>query len=109
MALLHVKQLYKGTITSTGAGVVMYVVPAGFRVVVRSIVFRNNASVSNVVRVSVLGTVQVFTTTLGAVGTTTASYEWRPWLVLEPDDDIRMNVGNSGGVGVVVSGSLYFI
>jgi hypothetical protein len=106
MALLHVIPLFNGLITTTtGTGVNVYTVPAGDRVVVRDLTFRNVSSTTGYSLLVYVDTILVYSYSLAA----SESHEYKPWWVLGPGQKLWLRVGNVTGVNVIVSGSLYTI
>jgi hypothetical protein len=109
MALLHVTQLYAGLVTHLGSPLALYTVPAGYRVVLRDVELTNHASVAQGCDIAAPMPVLARTQSLGSSSSSSASFTWSPWIVLGPGDQIGADVGNSGGVYMVFSGSIYFI
>lgn len=89
--------------------VTAYTVPAGDRIVLRSIAVRNLNGSGGVTWYVRLAGVVVFTGVLASGGTSGGSAEWRPWIVMTPGQKIELAVSATPGVGAVVSGSLYTI
>jgi hypothetical protein len=110
MALLHATQLFNGTITTvTPTFTTAYTVATGYRVILRSVAVRNvSTTLSCTVYVQING-VTVFSTVLGTAGSSTGSFEWRPWIVVGPGQTIKLAASMSTGYGVTVSGSIYTI
>lgn len=110
MALLHVLQFYAANVTTVNPTfTTAYTVPAGDRIVLRSIAVRNlNGAAGVTVYVKVAG-VLVKSIVLTTGGTSGDSSEWRPWIVATPGQTIQLAVSGATGVGAVVSGSLYTI
>jgi len=110
MALLHATQLFTGTIVVlTNPGTTLYTVPAGNRIIVRSVAVRNLwGGGVNRFFFKVNGTI-VWDPNLNAGGTSGDSQEFRPWIVATPGQLLQALVTNANGVGVVVSGSIYTI
>jgi len=103
-------QLFTGNVTTVNPSkTTCYTVPAGDRIVLRSVAVRNlSGSVANSCYVFVNGTL-VRTINLGIGGSSTDSFEWRPWIVATPAQLVQLAVSNAAGVGAVLSGSLYTI
>lgn len=109
MALLHVLQLANAKVINTSTHQILYTVPAGDRVVLRSITMQNLASVAQGCIIYLPDPAQILFHSLGAKNSGTDTFEWRPWIVLGPGQSIGATVGNTTGVNVVLSGSLYTI
>lgn len=107
MALLHLTQLYKGN-HGTYPPTTVYTVPAGYRANVRSVVATNRGATDQYMVVGVTG-LQVFAYQLTHFGGLAPSYEWRPWMVLLPGDQLQLGMGGGVTADWVVSGSLYTI
>jgi len=106
MALLHVIQFFVGAVTTTGSpGTLAYTVPAGDRIVLRDFTFRNLSSSASYSLLVYIDSTLIYSYTLA----TSESHEWKPWIVMSPGQKLYLRVGNSTGVDVVVSGSLYTI
>jgi hypothetical protein len=110
MALLHATQLASAAVTNTVApGTLLYTVPAGDRIILRSVAVRNLwGGGGNRVFIYVNGIV-LWDPLLNAGQTAGDSQEWRPWIVATPGQTIRAQVSNANGVNVLVSGSIYTI
>jgi hypothetical protein len=110
VALLHATQLFAGDVTNTvSPGQTVYTVPAGMRIIIRSISLHNrDGSANQIVTVRVAGTV-ILNRTLGLGGTSAADFEMRPWIVAVPTQLIQVKAGLTLGVAVVISGSIYTI
>lgn len=107
MALLHVTPLYEGDVSS-GAFVTLYTVPAGFRVVLRSVnVYNTTATIT----AAILGidSGNVFNHSLAAAGAAGSDYLWLGWIVLGPGQKIQGATGGSRTVHYIVSGTIYTI
>lgn len=109
MALLHATHLYEGNITTTSGTQVLYTVPAGYRVIIRSVILRNAAGSTNSVNILVDSTWAAYFVSLPAGGTAGSSNEWRPWLVLGPGQTIGGRVSVATGCNCIISGSIYTI
>lgn len=110
MALLHVDSLFIGNVTSIyPATTTVFTVPAGDRIVLRSIAVRNLAGSSSVAVYVTVDGIFVWTANLTGASGPGGMAEWRPWLVAGPGSVIRMAVNVAPGVGAAVSGSIYFI
>lgn len=110
MALLHCVQLFTGNITTVNpTKTTCYTVPAGDRIILRSVAVRNlSGAVAMTAYVWVNG-VLVRSLICAVGGSAGDSQEWRPWVVATPGQTIQMAVSAAAGVGAVVSGSLYTI
>jgi hypothetical protein len=110
MALLHATSLWNGDVTNTvSPGTTVYTVPAGMRIIIRSINLHNRDGSSNqTVTVRVAGTV-ILNRTLSFGTSSAADYEMRPWIVATPGQTIQVKAGLALGVSVVISGSIYTI
>jgi hypothetical protein len=109
MALLHVMQFAKQTVTAVSPSfATLYTVPAGDRIVVRSAVVRNLALTTQQFSLYVDGIV-VKTWNLPSGGGSTGSDEWRPWMVCTPGQVIQARAATASGFNIVLSGSLYTI
>lgn len=110
MALLHVAKLFTGNVASVyPVKTVAYTVPAGFRIVLRSVAFRNLSGGVGVQAYVLIDGFFVWTAILTAGSTSGGSQEWRPWVVAEAGSQVQLAVSATPGVGCAVSGSLYFI
>jgi hypothetical protein len=110
MALLHVTQLARQNVTTVNpVFTTIYTVPAGDRIVLRSIAVRNLSGSAGVTWYVEIDTVVVFTNVLGVGSVNAGSYEWRPWIVLGPGQLLKVAVNAAAGIGLVASGSLYTI
>lgn len=107
MALLHATPLFSGNITAT-AFTTVYTVPAGMRIIIRSVAVRNAAAAAQVVSLAV-DAVNVWVKNLTTGGTDGSAFEWRPWIVLTEGQTIRVHVSNSAGAAFTISGSIYTI
>lgn len=110
MALLHATQLFAGDVTNTvSPGQTVYTVPAGMRIIIRSISLHNRDGVNaQLVTIRVAGTV-ILNKNLGVSPAATADFEMRPWIVATPAQLIQVKAGVALGVAVIVSGSIYTI
>jgi hypothetical protein len=110
VAELHAIQLYQGNVVSVNpTRTNLYTVPAGRRIIVRSVASRNlNGGSSQAFYVYVNATV-VYTVLATSGGSSGGSNEFRPWLVLGPGDILGAAAATSTGFGVVASGSTYTI
>lgn len=107
MALLHATPLGNGA-TSSGAFSTIYTVPAGMRVIVRSVIMRNASAGAGAGWVGVAG-FTVLAYPLTGAGTAGCNFEWRPWLVLGPGSTLQIATGSGISVGFWASGSIYSI
>lgn len=104
--LLHATQLYLGVITSVDpTKTLTYTVPSGDRVILRSVAVRNGSGSTAVQTYIYLNTVRIWSTALAGGG----NFEWRPWLVLNPGDQINASVSAAAGASFAISGSVYYI
>lgn len=87
----------------------MYTVPAGDRIILRSIAARNLSGSAGVTWYVYIGSTIIFTNVLTTGGSAGGSFEWRPWVVLGPTQTIEMAVSAAAGISCVVSGSIYTI
>jgi hypothetical protein len=110
MALLHATQLFTGNVVTVNPSfTTCYTVPAGDRIILRSVAVRNlSGSVGLSVYVKVAGTL-VWSKALTVGGTAGDNAEWRPWVVATPAQLVQVAVSNAAGVGCVISGSIYTI
>lgn len=110
MTLLHATQLFVGNvITANPTFTTCYTVPAGDRIILRSIAYRNlNGSTVQSLYVKIGGTV-VWTAAVAAGGTSAGSGEWRPWIVCPPGQTIQLAASTTTGFGILISGSIYTI
>lgn len=108
--LLHAKQLYTGLVVAVNPTFLSaYTVPAGFRIILRSVVVRNKlTTASNHVYIEVAGNF-VWTKVLAAGGTSGDQDQWQTWVVAEPGQVIGAAVSNATGVWVTISGSIYYV
>lgn len=106
MALLHAYNFYTGLITSVLPAVsTAYTVPAGKRIIVRQVEWRNNSgSIAHVAYFRNTG-ILLHSASLAAGG----NAAWSTWLVMMPGDTIQLACSNAVGVNVSVSGSIYDI
>jgi hypothetical protein len=105
-----VQQFYAANVTTVNPTfTTAYTVPAGDRIVLRSIAARNLAGGAGVTYYVKINGVLAYTFVLGNGGTSSGSNEWRPWIVLTPAQKIEIAVSAAAGIGVIVSGSLYTI
>jgi hypothetical protein len=102
-------QLGHQLVTTTASETTLYTVPAGDRIILRSVVMQNMASSAQGCLIYLPGGFQVFFHQLGAHNSGTDSFEWRPWIVATPGQTITAKVGNATGVDVLLSGSIYTI
>jgi hypothetical protein len=110
MALLHATQLFAGNVTSVNPTfTTAYTVPAGNRIILRSIAVRNLSGAAGVTWYVKVNGVVVFTNVLGIGSLSTGSFEWRPWIVATPAQTIQLAVSAAAGIGALVSGSIYTI
>lgn len=106
MAMLHATQFWQGSVTSINpTKTALYTVPAGYRIIVRSMAVRNLTSSGSNNFYFFVNNVIVWSVTLAQAG----NGEWRPWLVAGPGDVINAAVSASAGCSGVLSGSLYTI
>lgn len=110
VALLHALNLFLGNVASVyPATTTVYTVPAGDRIILRSVAVRNlSGSVGVQVYVLVDG-IFVWTGILTPGSTSGGSQEWRPWVVVGPGSVIKMAVSATPGAGAAASGSIYTI
>lgn len=107
MAALRATQIYRGRVTSTSF-VTVYTVPAGMRMILRSIVGHNAVGTGNQFFARSL-TQQFLFILLAANGSAGDSLNWESWVVLNPGDTIQLAVSNATGVDVILSGSIHFV
>lgn len=107
MALLHVTPLYEGNVSS-GAFVSLYTVPAGMRVVLRSV---NVYNTSSTITAAILGLDSgiIFNHSLAVAGSSGSDFLWQGWIVCGPGQVIQGATGGSRTVHYVVSGTIYTI
>lgn len=107
MALLHATPLYKGNVSSSGF-VTLYTVPAGKRVVLRSVNIYNTTAT---ITAAILGVNSgiLFNRSLAVAGAAGADTYWAGWIVLGPGDVIQGATGSSRTCFYAVSGSIYDI
>jgi hypothetical protein len=105
-----VNQFFAGNVVSVNpTRTLCYTVPAGDRIVIRSVAVRNLSGTSATTAILWVANTLVWTHSLGVGGTSTDSFEFRPWIVATPGQLIQMAASNSTGFGCVISGSLYTI
>lgn len=109
MALLHATQLANAKVTTTSTRTALYTVPAGMRIILRSVAIENLASVAQGFILYLPDPSQIWFKSVGAHNSGTDNFEWRPWIVATPGQVISAQVGNATGVQVIVSGSIYTI
>jgi len=110
VALLHATQLASAVVTNvTSPGTTLYTVPAGDRVIVRSIQMRNLwGGGANRCFIRINGLV-LADPNLATGQTSGDSLELRPWWVMTPGQLIQVLVSNAAGINVLISGSIYTI
>jgi hypothetical protein len=111
VALLHVTQLYAGLITNTNSAspTLLYTVPTGYRIVLRSLNGANKHTAANGIVVNAPDPNRIWFANLAAFNGVGSTQEDRPWIVLSAGQTIKAYCGNANGVWLVVSGSLYFV
>lgn len=110
MALLHSTLFYRGVVTILNpATILAYTVPAGYRIVLRSVSAQNQGSTPTVLGFVRISGVFVHQFNLTGAGTSGGYAEWRPWIVAGPGDTINLSTSGSPGIGFVISGSLYYL
>lgn len=111
MATLHATPLASGlvTVTTEATRTLLYTVPAGKRVVLRSAIATNKWTTLQGFVLHAPDPVRCWFASLAAFGGPGATLEFRPWLALGPGDQIKAWCGNATGVYIVLSGSIYFI
>jgi hypothetical protein len=106
MALLHLKNLYTGIVTTTTApGQTIFTVPAGQRWVLREADYRNLSSAGSFSFFIYVDSVLVYTDLLAA----SASGQWTGNLVLNPGQVLSFRSGTATGMGTTASGTVYTI
>lgn len=108
MALLHVMQFYAGTISSTTA-TNLYTVPAGDRIVLRTVSVQNQSSSAVVFTLALSGGPTIVLISTNPEGTSGDNFQWRPWIVLPAGAVLQGKVLTAHAVGVILSGSIYTI
>jgi len=110
MAELRATQFFHANVSTVNpAKTTAWTVPAGRRIIVRSVAMRNlSLGVTQTLYVLVGGIV-VKSQIITPPGSSGDSVEWRPWIVVDEGETLQLTVGTAGSVGVVVSGSNHFI
>jgi hypothetical protein len=101
--------LYNGFVNTALPGTTIYTVPAGFRVVLRTILWRNQAATTNLVYLRLNNTLTIFSLNLGASGASGGSPQSDFWVVLQPGHTLQLATTAAAGFNAVVSGSIYSI
>lgn len=101
-------QLGAATAPVGGATVTLFTVPAGQRMVLRSVTMRNLSTSSGTGWVVFNGS-GMFIKPLTPAGTDGASFEYRPWVVFGPGATLGISAGSGIAVFMVASGSIYTI
>jgi hypothetical protein len=110
MALLHVMQFAAQNVTTVNPTfTTLYTVPAGDRIVIRSVQVRNLSGSVAMTAYLRVNTVLIDTLVMTAGGTAGGQVEHRPWWVCAPGDVISMAASSAAGFGLILSGSLYTI
>lgn len=110
MALLHATQLYVGNVTSVNpTKTLAYTVPAGMRIILRSVDMRNLLGTGGQTGYVYLAGVLAFSRVLTTGGSAGSDVEVRPWIVLTPGQQIQLACTNAAGIAFLVSGSIYTI
>jgi hypothetical protein len=101
------EKLYQGALPNPGGSV--YVAPAGFRVIVKSILIRNQDSAASVIifgpKPSGGSNIYTFCAVVPANNAAGSGVMYQPWAVLDPGDELFMGAGNNN-VRTWVSGTL---
>lgn len=106
MSLLHAYNFYTGLITAVLPAVTnAYTVPAGKRIIVRQVEWRNNSGAVAIVAYFRNSGILLHSVSLAAGG----NGAWSTWLVMMPGDVIQLACNNAVGANVSVSGSIYNI
>jgi hypothetical protein len=106
VAELHVYQLWVGNVTTTtGTGQTVYTVPAGKRVVIRNVRFRNLSGAGSFSLLLYVNGVLIFSELLAASASAAEDF----WTVLHPGDVLSLRSGTATGISTAVSGSIYTI
>ena len=109
MAALRVTQFFRGVVVGNG-GTSAYTVPAGYRIVLRSAIFKNESGAAAGGSLWLSGASRIMFQNLAAAGSPGDTVEWRPWLVIGAGQTITVTISPVGAhVDVVLGGSLYFI
>jgi hypothetical protein len=110
MALLHVMQFAAQNVTSVNPTyTTLYTVPAGDRIVIRSVQVRNLSGTAAMTAYLRVNTFLIDSLVMTVGGTAGSSVEHRPWWVCAPGDVISMAASVATGYGLILSGSLYTI
>lgn len=87
----------------------MYTVPAGHRVILRSINVYNVTGSGNRAFVSLSSGRNIAEITLAAANTAGGSVNQQVWIVLEPGDTIQIGNGNATAIDYILSGTVHYI
>lgn len=111
MAQLRATQFFIGNVTTVApVNTNVYTVPAGHRIILKSIAVRNLNPSAGVTWFVVIDSTLVFTNLLGPGSTSSSgSFEWRPWIVIGPGSVLKLTCSASTGIGCVVSGAYHYI
>lgn len=110
MPLLHASQLYLGDVTTGYPGIKAYTVPAGYRLILRSVTCRNRNGAANIAYVTINSTHNIASQALAAAGAVDGWKELILWVVLNPADELWLGSQlTSLGIAFTASGTLYYV
>jgi hypothetical protein len=110
LALLHATQFAAlKVITVNPTLTTAYTVPAGDRIILRSVAMRNLLTTGTLTAYVYLAGLLIESHILAAGGAAGSDFEWRPWIVMTPGQLVQLAVSNATGADMIVSGSLYTI
>jgi hypothetical protein len=111
-APLRSTQFYEGTPPVVGGVNTWsdeYTVPAGHRIIVKSVHSMNNTASAKIAGTRVKPTITIRQVTLQASGTAPFTDDWSGWVVLNPGEIIQCLQQPGGAVYYIVSGYLLYI
>lgn len=106
MALLRTAVLVSQQVTSPG-GLTVYTVPAGHRIIIRSINFYNENGLTNGVTLAREIAVTLWSGVLA--GAPNGRVNIQPWIVLDAGQGLRVFTTTGRAVSVIISGTYLFI
>lgn len=108
MAALRNLQIYSASVTGVGWASV-YTVPTGKLVIVRNVVARNTDATATGVALRRDSQTEFHGETLGAIGSSTQNMDWSAAVALAAGQSLGLFVTVGHHIGIVISGSIYFV